>query len=73
MPKNPSGLGIVKFLEKKGFVIYSRKGSHVKMVSIERKTKTIVPMHKELSKGTLKAIIKQAKLNEKETEELLGK
>lgn len=72
MPKSVSGLDLVKFLSKKGFEIYSRKGSHVKMVCIERNTKTIVPMHKEISKGTLNAIIKQAKLSDGEIEELCG-
>jgi len=72
MPKTHSGLEIVKFLSKKGFEVYSRKGSHVKMISRERQTKTIVPMHREISKGTLHGIIKQAKLTDKEIEELFG-
>ena len=73
MPKPVSGLELVKFLAKRGFEIYSRKGSHVKMVSLERKTKTIIPMHKGLSLGILNAILKQAKLNENEIGELTGK
>lgn len=72
MPKVVSGIEVTKFLSKKGFQIYSRKGSHVKMVSIERNTKTIVPIHKEISRGTLQNILRQAKLTEKEIEELLG-
>ncbi len=72
MPKMVSGLEVIKFLSKKGFQAFGRKGSHVKMVSIQRNTKTIVPVHKEISRGTLQSIIKQAKLTEKETEELLG-
>jgi len=72
MPKSVSGIELVKFLSKKGFEIYSRKGSHVKMISAERNTKTIVPMHKEISKGTLNAIIKQSKLSEEEIAELCG-
>ena len=50
MPKTVSGLKLVKFLKKKGFDVYSRKGSHVKMVSLERNTKTMIPMHRELPK-----------------------
>jgi len=71
MPKTVSGLKLLKFLEKKGFDIYSRKSSHIKMISIKRNTKTIIPMHKEISIGTLRAIIKQAKLSEDEVRELI--
>lgn len=66
MPKTVSGLELVKFLKKKGFDIYSRKGSHIKMISLDRTAKTIVPMHKELSKGTLNSILRQAKLSGEE-------
>lgn len=72
MPKTISGLELIKFLSKKGFQIYSRKGSQVKMISIERNTKTIVPVHKGISRGTLQSIFRQAKLTEREIEELLG-
>ncbi len=72
MPKIVSGLELVKFLKKKGFEIYGRKGSHVKMICLERKAKTIIPMHKEISIGTLKAIFKQAKLTEEEICKILG-
>jgi len=70
MHKVISGFDLVKFLTKKGFEIYSRKGSHVKLISHERKTKTIIPMHKEISKGTLNSILKQAKLSDEEINEL---
>lgn len=73
MPKTVSGFELVKFLSRRGFQIYSRKGSHVKMISIPRNAKTIVPMHKEISRGTLNAIFKQAKLSESEICELIGK
>ncbi|MBN2127186.1 MAG: type II toxin-antitoxin system HicA family toxin [Candidatus Diapherotrites archaeon] len=72
MPKTVSGLDLVKFLKKKGFELYSRKCSHVKLISIERNTKTIIPMHKEIALGTINSILKQAKLSEKEINEILG-
>lgn len=71
MPKILSGKELVKFLAKKGFQIYSRKGSHIKLISKERMAKTIIPMHDEIPKGTLNAILRQSKLTEKEIEELL--
>ena len=52
MHKKVSGKKLVKFLSKKGFSVYSRKGSHVKMINQERQAKTIIPMHKEISLGT---------------------
>lgn len=70
MPKSISGFELVKFLSKKGFTIYSRKGSHVKLISVERNTKTIVPQHKVLSKGTLNSILRQTKLSEEEINEI---
>ena len=71
MPKTISGKELVKFLSKKGFEFYSQKGSHVKMISKERQTKTIVPMHKEIARPTLHSIFKQAKLTEEEIKELM--
>jgi len=41
------------------------------MISIKRNTKTIIPMHKEISKGTLNGILKQSKLTEQEISKLL--
>lgn len=73
MPKPVSGLKVVKFLKKKGFEVFSRKGSHVKMISRNRKTKAIIPMHKEISRGTLNSVLKQAKLTREEITELKGK
>lgn len=71
MPKTISGRELLKFLSKKGFSVYSTRGSHFKLISRERQTRTIVPMHKEIATGTLRAIIKQAKLSEEEIKELM--
>lgn len=58
-----SGNEIVAALEKCGFSVHKKKGSHVKMRRIssrkEKQTLTI-PAHKELDKGTVKAIYNQA-------------
>ena len=71
MPKSVSGFELVKILSKKGFSVYARKGSHVKMICVARQTKTIIPQHKELSRGTLNSILRQAKLSEQEIREIL--
>ena len=43
-------------------MIFSQKGSHVKLRRIVdgNKQSLTIPLHRELDKGTLKAIIKQA-------------
>ena len=53
---------VLRILESFGFLISKQKGSHIK---IRRKTKfgfqaLTIPNHKEIDKGTLKAIFNQA-------------
>jgi predicted RNA binding protein YcfA (HicA-like mRNA interferase family) len=53
---------IIKILESFGFTISSQKGSHIKLVkqtSFKKQVLTI-PNHKNLKKGTIKAILNQA-------------
>lgn len=66
MPKLPSVSGerVVRALKRAEFVELRHKGSHV---SLEKRAgdqtfKTVVPMHSELSKGTLSDILKQCGL-----------
>jgi len=67
--KKISGKECLKILcNKFKFKIIRQRGSHV---LIKRETKdgkigTIVPIHKELKIGTLKAILQQAKISEDE-------
>ena len=56
-----SGTNLIKILVQKGFIIRRQSGSHVVMQKNERVF--AVPLHSELKKGTLKAILKQAGLN----------
>jgi predicted RNA binding protein YcfA (HicA-like mRNA interferase family) len=58
-----SGKEVVKILSKFGFEVVSQRGSHVKLRRIlpdGTKQTLTVPLHDELDKGTLKAIIRQA-------------
>lgn len=61
--KRMSGSDAESIFHKFGFETVSQKGSHLKLVRItpsgERQILTI-PAHKELDKGTLRAIIRQA-------------
>ena len=49
---------IISALSKKGFILKSQKGSHAKYVNGHRIT--IIPMHNEVARGTLKSILIQA-------------
>ncbi|MBI4239939.1 type II toxin-antitoxin system HicA family toxin [Candidatus Uhrbacteria bacterium] len=58
-----AGRDVVGILSGFGFHMASQKGSHIKLVRLldsgERQILTI-PLHNELDRGTLKAIIRQA-------------
>jgi len=59
-----SGRDVVKALSKAGFIVVGRKGSHIRLKKKNERTYiVIVPDHKELAKGTLKSILRQANLS----------
>ena len=68
-----SGREIVKILSKIGFIIVGRKGSHVRMKRQRGKDVliVIVPMHRELAKGTLRSVLRQANLTPEDLNRLL--
>lgn len=57
-----SGENVIKILEFFNFAVTSQKGSHVKLRrTIKKSPQTLtIPNHKELDKGTLRAIFNQA-------------
>jgi predicted RNA binding protein YcfA (HicA-like mRNA interferase family) len=59
-PKYPllSSDKIATALKRCGFIQVSQKGSHLKLSRAGRVT--IVPMHDEVARGTLKSILEQA-------------
>jgi predicted RNA binding protein YcfA (HicA-like mRNA interferase family) len=65
-----SGQEICKILSQHGIVNVRQKGSHIIMQKkIDNSTITVpVPNHKEIRIGTLKSIIKQSKLFDKDFE-----
>lgn len=75
MPKLPivSGKDIIKVLLKLGFEHVRTHGSHAILnKQTERGRVTIpVPLHKELAKGTLKSIMRQAEITLERLIELL--
>lgn len=56
-----SGKEVIHFLEKSAFVVHSTHGSHVKLKRIiNKRTQTLViPLHKEVAKGTLRDVYNQ--------------
>ena len=68
-----SGREMVKILGKIGFIIVGRKGSHVRMKRQRGKEVliVIVPMHRELAKGTLRSVLRQANMTPEDLNRLL--
>ena len=66
-----SGAECVKALGKVGFIFFRQRGSHITMVRKSPPSQTTIPNHKELDRGTLRAIIRQAGLTVEEFRELL--
>jgi len=64
-----SGHEALKILcNKLGFSVSGRTGSHIRLskVTPDGKIGTVVPMHKQLKIGTLKGVLKLAKVSEEE-------
>ncbi len=66
-----SGRDCVKALLKVGFIIRRQQGSHIILRRTEPFSQLVVPDHKELDRGTLRAIIRQAGLTIKQFNELM--
>ena len=70
MPKRIlSGKEVIKILCREfGFYFVSQKGSHVKLRKMvaHREIITIVPLHRELARGTLKGVLELAEIDEEE-------
>jgi predicted RNA binding protein YcfA (HicA-like mRNA interferase family) len=64
-----SGKELIKILEREGFQIVRQKGSHISLHKGE--FRTVVPLHTDLSKGTLLGILKQSGLTKEKLIELL--
>ncbi len=64
--KTLSGPDIIKILKKFNFEIERQKGSHIKLMRVvsngvdDAEQKLTVPNHRELDKGTVKAIYNQS-------------
>jgi len=67
-----SGKECIKALEKAGFFVKRQKGSHIILCRNEPFAEVVIPNHKTLDKGTLRAIIRQVDLDVDEFLKLLN-
>lgn len=73
MPKLPSitPKKLIKILERQGFVLDRIRGSHHIYYHPETKKRVTVPLHKkDLPKGTLLEILRQAEISKDELRDL---
>ena len=66
-----SGRDCVKALEKAGFKVKRQHGSHIILRRDQPFAQLVVPDHRELDTGTLRAIIRQAGINPEQFIQLL--
>ena len=66
-----SGQDCVKALEKIGFYFKRQEGSHIVLRRDDPFSQVIVPNHRELDRGTLRAIIRQTGMRVDEFSKLL--
>jgi predicted RNA binding protein YcfA (HicA-like mRNA interferase family) len=66
-----SGKEVIKALRRMGYYIDHQRGSHVFLHNLDINNSVVVPLHKELKKGTLHSILKKAGLDIDGLKELL--
>jgi predicted RNA binding protein YcfA (HicA-like mRNA interferase family) len=66
-----SGRDLVRALGKVGFELDRQKGSHMILFRAEPTTTLSVPDHRELDRGTLRALLRQAGIRPEELSGLL--
>ena len=71
MSKTFSGRQIVKALRRTGFVVDHQRGSHIFLHNLEKNISIVVPLHKELKRGTLHSILKKAEMTLDQLKELV--
>jgi len=71
MSRTYSGRQVVKALRRIGFVVDHQRGSHIFLHNLEKNLSVVIPLHKELKKGTLNSILKKSGLTQDELGELV--
>ena len=71
MSRTFSGRELVKAFRRSGFIVDHQRGSHIFLHHPQKNISVIVPLHKELKKGTLHSIIKKAGLDLEDLKKLV--
>lgn len=73
-PRQPvvSGERLIKALEAGGWKVARQRGSHVRLKKAGHRLALVVPLHKELRKGTLAGILRDADLGPEDLRRLLS-
>ena len=66
-----SGSDLVRALQKVGFTVRRQHGSHIIMRRDEPFAQPVVPGHRQIDRGTLRAILRQAEITADELIKLL--
>ena len=66
-----SGAQLIRALEPAGWVVARQRGSHVRLKHDEYTTALVVPLHRELKRGTLAGILRDAGLDRDDLRRLL--
>jgi predicted RNA binding protein YcfA (HicA-like mRNA interferase family) len=71
LPTGVSGQGLVKTHQRVGFTIQRQRGSHIILRRESPHARVVVPNHKTLRAGTLRAILHEANLTVEQLLEIL--
>jgi len=66
-----SGERLIKALRKEGWEVVRQRGSHVRLKKAGRRHALVVPLHRELRRGTLAGILRDADLSVDDLRRLL--
>jgi predicted RNA binding protein YcfA (HicA-like mRNA interferase family) len=66
-----SGAQLIQALERVGWESVRQRGSHVRLKHPDRSVPLVIPLHKELKRGTLSGILRDAGIDREELAELL--
>lgn len=66
-----SGAEVVRALQKIGFTVRRQHGSHIIMRRDNPFAQTVVPNHRQIDRGTLRAILRQTEVSVDELLKLL--
>ena len=66
-----SGAKLIDVLQKLGWEVAPQRGSHVRLKHQDRAVSLVVPLHRELKRGTLNGILRDAGLSRDELREQL--